>query len=572
MKLNYPVCSDGINAIVQNTFGGINNTESACDGEIFDMLNMTCDKYPVLSTRQARGEYLQYNYGGVLDVCDMADRTIVINQEDTGVGLCFARVNTDGLPMGTLLFDFEYGFDKNDLKVTSFNNRLAVFYKGQMCSVEIKEDDEGKEYFYVERIDKMYDGGSNSKFDDEHTYLYVDISVYNNKMFEKGDVLTITDRLAEQDYHLKLLDIRKATFGNTEQTEETAQIEETEQTEQTDLTLLVFDYVDSLYYPLDDTFDTYFTIARKVPPLEHVCANRDRIWGTVGNEIYSCASGDMRSWYKYDITAGASASFQAEIYAVSRFVGCASFGGNVYFFTTEDVYRMYGTTPSAFSLVTLGTYGCEEYSGGSFGVTAHRLFYNSTHGPVMFDGETARLIGRPLGNKRFSGVLGIGCGGKYYMYDGGKLYVYDTRYGTWSCEDTEELVSMIVHNGRLVLAGANRALYAESANGDELTEESSYVEFADICEGSVYGVTAVDFTFRVRLGEGAKLTLSMSCDGEEFHEIWNTENAGKRTYTVRFSPRIRCDSYRLRFEGVGEWKLYSLVRSYSTATNIRYGG
>lgn len=555
MKLDYPRYSDGIKSVVQNAFGGFNRQCSAADGEIYDMLNMTCDHYPVLSTSSPRG--INENITAseeltLVGVCDVADRIIVIGEQAPpadGTYELYAEYVTDsGENVRKYIpFSGRHTSYQGYIRAVSFNRRLAVFCSGEMCMIEITKDDEGYDQLNCERIDRVYDGESNSYKDDDYTYISINNYAGN---FVPGDTLSVYDTRAQTEHYMTLIDAVD---------------------EDNNITTLTFDLNENIFYPNSGEYGDYYVISRKVPPLEHVCVNRDRIWGTVGNEIYSCASGDMRNWYNYEATA--AASFQAEIYAVSRFVGCASYGSNVYFFTTEDVYRMYGTTPTAFSLVTLGTYGCEEMSGESFGVTSHRLFYNSTHGPVVFDGDTASLISRPFGDERITDVRGIAWGGKYYMATADRLYVYDTRYGAWTAEDMRGIVGMLVLSGRLMMLSDEGALYIDALPGEKVAQVAdSYVEFADISEGTMFGVNVSEFALRVWLGEGAKLKLSISCDGDPYREIWSTGREGRRTYTVRYSPMTRCESYRLRLDGEGEWKLYSLMRNYTATTNQRYGG
>jgi len=55
--LAYPTQSDNIKTVVQTQFGGFNRRDAACDGEIYDLLNMTSDSYPILASREARSKY-----------------------------------------------------------------------------------------------------------------------------------------------------------------------------------------------------------------------------------------------------------------------------------------------------------------------------------------------------------------------------------------------------------------------------------------------------------------------------------------------------------------------------------
>ena len=57
MNMTLPKYSDGIKTVVQTSFGGIDKRAGAGDGAIADMLNMTSDHYPALSTRGRRSSY-----------------------------------------------------------------------------------------------------------------------------------------------------------------------------------------------------------------------------------------------------------------------------------------------------------------------------------------------------------------------------------------------------------------------------------------------------------------------------------------------------------------------------------
>lgn len=312
----------------------------------------------------------------------------------------------------------------------------------------------------------------------------------------------------------------------------------------------------------------------ELPSLEHICVNRDRIWGTTGNEIYCCASCEPGVWFRYDNTA--ADSFYAQIPEVSRFTGVASYGGSVYFFTSENVYRMYGTTPDAFSLVPLGTYGMDESESESFGTAAQMLFYNSVCGPACFDGDSAKLIGHPLGSGLPTAAVGIGCAQKYYMADGADLYVFDASKGIWQVHGvTDDIVDIGVFGGRAILFTSQYAEYVDKKQHEPVSDEDctrkSQVEFADITEGALYGVMPIEFVLGAWLGEGASLSLSICCDTGDWTQIWSTTECGKHVHRVRFSPKSRCDHYRLRLDGVGDWKLYSLARSYSVCASTPYG-
>ncbi len=598
MKLQSPYYSDGISTVVQTKFGGFMRSAAASDGEIYDVLNMTSDHYPVLATRGARSEYEEYikviNYlkgsddsGAdyessvkLLGAHDIADTPVCLFYRDhlaedgtVWYTIIAATVNREGnvvscsLPLSARLDVID---DKKDIHSVVFNNKLVIFADGESAAVWY---DAEKQELSAERIDFQILNAEVAVWSDlvcSTTYVQVRVPDETHyAFFREGDTLRLTDSNNKQHY-IKLLSVKT---GKDEGGCPAVQMS----------TYYKREIGDTLCSATEDeAIDSigiaYLTgsIERSIPALEHVCASGDRIWGTEGNKIYCCASCDPYNWYDYDYTTVAR-SFFAEIPTVSGFVGITSYMDEVFLFTTEDVYRIYGTTPDAFTLRRLATYGCEAGSGESFGVAGGALFYNSTEGPACFDGDTATLISYPFGEDKPKNAVGIGCRGKYYLSDGTFLYVYDTRYGTWHKEDGEGIVSMLSVGGRLMLVFSDtRVVYHkyDEKEIDGTPEQSvrSTVEFADISEGSPYHIAAGEFTLRVWLGAGPKLTLYMSCDGGEWEEIWHTEREGKHSETVRYSPRTRCDFYRLKFEGVGEWKLFSLARSYRQETNMKYGG
>ena len=598
MNLARPKYKDGIKSVVQSAFGGIDIREGARDGAISDMLNMTSDHYPVLSTRGARAYYEDYDkitakYNPdaedgtevtLLCVCDVSDVPYylyrIYDYETHKLSLSVAMIDGDGILKDITIFeDSAPTYDQaqaicGEVRAVAFNKKMVMF--SEHLSACIYYDEECADLVY-ERIDYSWDGfdlvDAMSWHRDGKTYLQIMLRNFDaEELLRVGDVLCVRDpTYVEGDYEREF-------YLTVTGTERVTDIDGEE------CIILECGYNPDIMETRTPDYENYdpstsytlFAIRHSVPALEHVCVCRDRIWGTVGNEIYSCASGDLRNWYRYDNTA--ADSFYAQIGAVPRFTGIASYAGSVYFFTREDVYRMYGTTPDAFSLVALGTYGMDESEAESFGIAAGGLFYNSLWGPVCFDGNSAKLIAASLGVNVPNNVIGAGSGSKYYMAKGNKLYVYDAKCGTWQIHSAPmNIFDVGVFGGRAVAFEGLQAEYLDRAEGEEASPFDSSsnmlsrVEFADISEGGIYGVCPTEFTILASLGRDSELSLSISCDGGEWVPLWSTTEYGRHIHRVRFSPKTRCDYYRLRFDGEGEWKLYSLVRSYSVNASTHYG-
>ena len=473
--------------------------------------------------------------------------------------------NSEGLGLN---IDYNYMFSVSLSVTRTVTNEEAGLYED---SYALKRKKINFEYSGTEKNPKKMAIWHDTK--STTTYIQVELQNENDySNFCVGDVLTVTDSAGKQ-FDIKVLAV---TTGNDEY-DYPAVLIKTHYKVDIKTTMLAMDV-----FTIIDMGTEYRSgkIERRIPILTHITANNDRIWGAYGNEIFCCASNNPHVWYDYD-TSTVARAFWAPIPTVKEFTGIASYFGAVFFFTREDVYRMYGATPDAFVIRSLATLGCEDAR--SFGIAAQALYYNSTQGVVRFDGESATLISYPFGKEKPKGVIGIGHANKYYMADGEHLYVYNTQYGVWHKEDGKDIVGLLELDGRLILflSDGTAKYHAYIKDFDKFEHEEyedikSEVVFADICEGSPWYMSAGEITLRLWTGSGV-VKIFICYDDENngidtWEQIHTTYTRGKHSETVRFTPRRRCDHYKLKFEATGEWKLYSMVRTYTVGSNVKYGG
>ena len=98
------------------------------------------------------------------------------------------------------------------------------------------------------------------------------------------------------------------------------------------------------------------------------------------------------------------------------------------------------------------------------------------------------------------------------------------------------------------------------------------VEFADFTEDEPNVKGLGKLQLRVKLGAGSTMTVKIRYDSEvEDYTVSTVVGDGrKQSYYLPIVPR-RCDHYRLRLEGVGQFQLQSLVREYYVGSEIRPG-
>lgn len=310
------------------------------------------------------------------------------------------------------------------------------------------------------------------------------------------------------------------------------------------------------------------TVARKMPDLDYVCANENRMWGCKEDTIYASKLGDIFNWNVFD---GISTdSYAVNVGSDGDFTGCYSYMGYPCFFKEEHIYKVYGDKPSNFQVMGSASLGVEKGSDGGLAVAGEVLFYLSRTGIVAYSGGIPQNIAGAFGTKRYKNAVAGSDGVKYYvtMQDEDSawaLFVFDTQLNQWHKEDNlhavgfcwNEELYFLDDSGKLWLNGNARSV-PEGAQ----TEESviSMAEFGDFIEGSPNKKGTSKIQVRLELGDGAQVKISMQFDSDgQWRKVAELSTNVKRSYYLPIIPR-RSDHFRIRFDGVGDWRLYSLAR------------
>ncbi len=318
------------------------------------------------------------------------------------------------------------------------------------------------------------------------------------------------------------------------------------------------------------------SLKREVPEMDFLCENENRLWGCKGSTIYASRLGDPFNWNVFD---GLSTdSYAVEVGSPGEFTGCCAYLGYPLFFKEDHIYKVYGSKPSNFQVMGSASLGVEKGSARSLAVAGERLFYLSRAGVVSYGGGMPENISGPLGNIRYREGVGGSDGEKYYLslLDGkGKrsLFVFDTGCGLWHREDQADVLGFaftgelyfLERSGELWLGGDPREI-PEGAEKEEPLQ--SFGEFGDFIEDSPYGKGISRLQLRAQLSAGAKLAVKLQFDSDG---VWRRaallEAGKKKSFVVPVIPR-RCDHWRLRLEGVGDWKLFSLSREYYSGSDL----
>lgn len=321
------------------------------------------------------------------------------------------------------------------------------------------------------------------------------------------------------------------------------------------------------------------TISRTVPDLQYICENENRLWGCTGSTIYASKLNDIFNWNVYDGLE--SDAWAVEPTAAGEMTGCISYKGYSVFFKENQIYKVYGSTPSSYSVVGSASLGLAQGSVGSLAIAGETLFYLSRSGVMAYSGGIPQPISQALGRQHFRNAVSGSDGLKYYVCmentEGEwSLYVFDTQTGLWHKEDD----SRVTHFARCggVLYMLNEAGEVWSVGGTEGLQEGCeeelpvdwMVEFADFTEGDPNKKSAGRMQLRMDLDPEATATVSIQYDSDGcWREIRTLYDDGeKRSWCLPVIPR-RCDHYRVKIEGKGGCRIYSLAREYSPSSELK---
>lgn len=534
MKLPSMKFSDGITKGKQIKFGGLNHSAGAGDGELWDMRNLTSDHYPLLATRAPRlGHYIFSDPGGIFSW----DGLCWVN----GTGFYFRGEHKGRVAVG------QKNFASMGAYILIFPDKC--YYNvdtGEFGSMEAKWT------------------GSEIKFSDG--LLYGEAAEANcvsadgvrwEDYFRPGDAVTISGCTRNPGNNMSII-IREIDGDK------------------------LYFYEHS--FKLSPSGDEYIevgelSIKRSVPDLKFLCENENRMWGCTDTTIYASKLGDIFNWNVYDGLD--TDSYAVDTGSAGAFTGCVSYLGYPTFFKEDHIYKVYGSIPSNFEVMGSATMGLAAGSSQSLAVAGETLFYLGRNGVMAYTGGIPQPMGSAFGTKRFKNAAGGSDGLKYYisMQDetgAWGLYVYDTQKGLWHKEDESHITHFTRWAGNLYMLTEAGALWI-AGNAQDPPEGSTpetdirwFAEFADFTEEDPNKKGVSKIQIRLELEEGATVQVYLMLDSDgEWHKVNGALGEGvKRSYYLPIVPR-RADHYRLKLEGTGGCRIFSLVREYYSGSELK---
>lgn len=582
----YPIVKETKTYNLMTTeFGGYNHSLKPREGEFFDTENITTDYYPIASGRKKRGIVRRLN-----SPSGMTAKDSLIYAD--GADLYYNGKKVDGLvlstekekcpkkfvSMGAYLCIFPDNLYLNTADMTDFGSMEMSWEAEESTSVkysickgdgaeygkttvadEAPKDAENGELWIDSSTDthilKQYSKNMNMWVEIATVYVKIEAKGIGQRI-EKGDGIRISGckYSGENEYIKKQIEALNSTFTVKKRG---------------DNHIVVTGLLDETY-----TQNGGVNVTRKVPKMDYVTECQNRLWGcyygledgkTV-NEIFFCKLGDFKNWEVY---SGISTdSFKASCGTDGVWTGAVTYLGYPLFFKENYVHKVYISSGGAHQIVSMAIDGVQKGSDTSFAIVNDYLFYKSKTGINRFDGTQAVNISSDLGNEQYCDAVGGRLGGKYYVSmkdinEKWHLFVYDVKRGLWIREDnTMALYFADIDNELYYIDGDSNEL--KTINGTEGKEEDKFpwkIVFGDIGYEYFQKKYLSRFNIRMSLEEDGWAEIYTEYDSNGIWEKRGTINGTgiSRTFTLPIIPR-RCDHIRIKIEGSGEFKLYSISK------------
>lgn len=580
-------------------FRGINETAEIAENEFVDTFNLTSDNYPLLSTRKKRYRLFP-SFGAVRGAIECDDNSIYFVNNDklyrnghevSGLSLT-SNGTKDIYVMGAYLIIFpdKKYYNRETGEVGSIENSTNCFVDdySQHLLITPKEKD-GTVIDAPQKVESPVDGAYRHTSADMpiekwsanqgmwipvESYVTFSSTAPIGRGFKKGDSIKIENSngysAIPNPSHETLNACFQALFGwhivvNC-----------------TDYEITIAGVMPTTY---KDLF-SFFSFSRTMPSMQTVVVHNNRLWGAYCgdgvNEIYASKLGDFTNWNSFE---GLSTdSYVASCGSDGIFTGSTVFRGRPLFLKEKFVHTIYGDIPANFQIQTTPVHGAVKYGYTSFATIDNVLYYVSQVGLCAYDGESCEIVSREINNINNSAFLrGVALKDKYYLntlvedednrYGRYKILVYDTRRKIWhkeSCDAPCNGMALfrkktgIMFIEDLKLYGiVDRTLYNWQVSSELLDENVKWA-----AETGMIGIWSPEQKYLSRLNVqlslevGAKATIYIQYDSiGEWKQICNLSGHKATSVNIPIRPK-RCNHMRLRLEGEGDVKIYSIVKTF----------
>lgn len=565
-----------------DVFKGYNHNLRIGDGEFFDMKNMTSDHYPVLSPRGKRGVYASHDNPKWLiskdALCYVSGPTFYINEYPVEMELDDEPKQLISIGAYVIILPGKDS-DSQDRKwvntLTHEWGNIDAYFDNEDSKLDVtftlcKID--GAEYTNIsdteptnpENLELWLDTSSTpntlkqySKTNEAWVQIattYIKISCPGiGKAFNLYDGVTISGIVSDK---LQDLNASHAIWAKD------------------DDYIVVVGIMDDLATATQTAAEGVIKVERKMPIMDFVIESGNRLYGCrygpaangeVVNEIYASKLGDFKNWNCFMQIS--TDSWVGGVGTDGQFTGAITHMGYPLFFKENCVHKVYGNYPANFQIQTTACRGVQKGCEKSLAIVNETLFYKARSGVCAYDGSLPVEVSYTLGDMYYGRAVAGSHGNKYYISmqesisPDYHLFVYDTAKGMWHKEDNLQVDCFCSCDGEMYAISDGKIITLLGSG----TKDTEPVEW--MVETGEIGLSSPDMKYISRL----TLRMSMDTDAEvgiyaqyDFSDEWEhlttMQSESLRSFSLPIRPK-RCDHMKLRIEGVGAAKIYSVTKT-----------
>ena len=568
-----------------DVFAGYNHNVRIQENEFYDMKNLTSDQAPVLAPRKGRGLYVTgSNVQGLIakdGLCWIDGSEFVINEYRVDMGLstdpemcpkqlismgAYVIIMPDKKYFNTADFS-DYGSIEAEVTtqtdVTFIPCRLdGTEYTPDYIQPDAPTEAENMALWMDTSVTphslKQYSSAMDTWAGVETTYIKIRCSGIG-KAFRQYDGVTISGLKDQEDRQLQAINGAAIVYGQEEDA------------------LIVIGILDATI-----SLDIPVTISRKMPAMDFVIENDNRLWGCryglnndgeVVNELYSCKLGDFRNWNCF---MGISTdSYYVSLGSDGQFTGAITHAGYPLFFKENCLHKVYGQIPANFQVQTTACRGVQKGCSRSMAIVNEILYYKARHAVCAYDGSLPVEASAALGEERYEAAVAAAHGNKYYisMRKTGtaerSLFVYDTAKGMWHKEDDLNAYLFCSCRDELYCATEDNRIVAMLGSGEQYEKTVPWMFETGILGASLPEKKyLVKLNIRLVLEYGSSMKILAQYDSVgPWVDLGFITGTDLRSFVIPVKPR-RCDHLRLRIEAEGPGMIFSITKTYTQGSDV----
>ena len=561
-----------------DVFKGYNHNLRIGEGEFYDMKNLSSDNYPILSPRPKRGIYATPNVpqGMVAKdaLCYIEGGDFVMNEYRVSMGLSIDEKPKTLISMGAYVIIMPDKKYINTANLSDYGSIEASFVTSAATTFELCKYD-GVGYGDVVTQDT-------APTEPENMDLWIDTSETPHSLKQYSTTTDMWSTIATT-----YIKISSPGIGKPFSVNDGVTIEGVEKLTDLNASMVIWAKGDDFIVVtgiLDQvtTQNTSISITRRMPNMDFIIESENRLWGCrygaaingeMVNEIYASKLGDFKNWNCF---MGISTdSYAATVGTDGQFTGAITHLGYPLFFKENCLHKVYGNYPANYQIQTTACRGVQKGCERSLAIVNEVLYYKARSGICAYDGSLPQEMSSALGDISYNNAVGGVLGNKYYisMSDAGEkyhLFVYDTKKGMWHREDETQAVDFCNCRGDLY--------YIDHADNHIKTVKGTGVAENDtISWEAITGIIGTDspdkkyisrMDVRMSLQVGTRVVFSVEYDSSGVWEsLFMMAGTSLQSFAVPIRPK-RCDHLRLRIEGIGDAKIYSICKTIEQGSDV----